>query len=132
MLAGPARHGMFTRRSVAMILLTTMAYRRRLPVLFLIVCSIQVARADPGKPIGARRHMTHLSSDKWLAEYESPKPGDNIHFDRAGAYRSQAWLLLTPGLTLETHNNQEVITAGYCGRSLSPAWGMQHGNWAAA
>lgn len=97
---------------LSMILLATTACRRLLPVLFLIVSSIQVARADPGKPIGARLHLTHVSADVWRADYDLPEPVDNIHFDRAGAYRSQAWRIVTPGLTFETHGNQEVITAG--------------------
>jgi hypothetical protein len=95
-----------------MILIVTRPCLRLLSVLFLIVCSIQIANADPGKPIGARLHLTHLSADVWRADYELPEPVENIHFDPAGAYRSQSWRLLTPGLKLERRNHQEVITAG--------------------
>jgi len=95
-----------------MILFSTTTHLRLLTVLFLIGCSIQAAWAAPAKPLGARLHLTHLSSDKWRADYEFSEPVDSLHFDRAGAYRTQAWRLLTPGLALEARNNQEVITAG--------------------
>jgi hypothetical protein len=95
-----------------MILFSTAVHLRLLTLLFLIVCSFQAARAAPAKPLDARLHLTHLSADKWRADYEFSEPVESLHFNRVGAYRSQAWRLLTPGLTLETRNNQEVITAG--------------------
>lgn len=93
-------------------LFSTRTYLRLLAMLLLIACSLQAARAAPAKPLDVRLHLTHLSSDKWRADYQFSEPVDSLHFNRAGAYRTQAWRLLTPGLTLAARDNQEVISAG--------------------
>jgi hypothetical protein len=86
-------------------------YLHLLSGLFLIVGAIQVAKADPVKPLAARLHLTHLASDTWRADYELDEPVENIEFEKVGLYRSQAWRLLTPGLKLVTNGERELITA---------------------
>ena len=81
-----------------------------LAVLFLFASLAQPANAEAGKPIEARLHVTHVSADKWRADYELSEPVDAIRFDPAGAYRAQAWRVLTPGLTLEKRDDQERIS----------------------
>ena len=80
--------------------------------LLLMLCALPAAKAEPGKPLGASLHLTHLSADKWRADYKFAEPVENIHFDPVGLYRSKAWRLLTPGLKLVTGDKLEEITGG--------------------
>lgn len=86
-----------------------------LPIAFaflLMVCAIQVAKAEPGKPLAASLHLTHLSADIWRADYELAEPVQSIQFDQVGPYRTRAWRVLTPGLNLATAGKLEEITGG--------------------
>ncbi|MES2127836.1 MAG: hypothetical protein V4463_11245 [Pseudomonadota bacterium] len=85
---------------------------RLLPILLVLIGLIAPAHADAGKPINARLHVTHLSSDKWRADYVLSEPVEAVQFDPAGAYRAQAWRVLTPGMSLEKRDEQERISAG--------------------
>lgn len=80
--------------------------------LLLMLCAMQAARAEAGKPLAARLHLTHLSADTWRADYELAEPVESIQFNPVGPYRAQAWRLLTPGLNLVTGGKLEEITAG--------------------
>jgi hypothetical protein len=87
-------------------------FRHLLIGLFLTVCAMNVAQAAPGKPLAARLHLTHLTADKWRANYQLDEPVENIEFEKVGPYRSQAWRLLTPGLKFVTGAEREIISAG--------------------
>jgi hypothetical protein len=76
------------------------------------------AQADTPAPLPVHLKLTHISADKWRADYVLAEPVTSIDLGpRVGEYRQQAWRVLTPGLSLAELKGQESIGAG--GRAFS-------------
>jgi hypothetical protein len=73
------------------------------------------AHAAAPTPVHTELTLTHLAADKWRADYVFAEPITAIDLGaQPGAYRKQAWRVLTPGVELVAHDDNEGL------RSASP------------
>jgi hypothetical protein len=56
--------------------------------------------------------LTHVAKDKWRADYRFAKAVTAVKLDAVGSYRQQAWKVLTPGITLSSDGEHDVLAAG--------------------
>ena len=76
----------------------------------LVLSPAVYARADT--PLPVRFTLTHIAADTWRADYVLAEPVTSIELGaKAGAYRSRAWRMLTPGLSLVERDGQEALTS---------------------
>jgi hypothetical protein len=92
-----SRHGMS--------LLSIAAYA----VLLLAALAGTVHAATPA-PLRTELTLTRIAVDTWRADYIFAKPVTAIELGaQIGPYRSQAWCLLTPGVALVAHGDDESL-----------------------
>lgn len=89
-------------------------------VLCIVFSVLQTARAAPLAPVSTTLTLTHISTDKWRADYEFGEAIDSLRLGPAvGGYRKQAWRVLTPGLALVDTNGEEAIRSSQPMKALS-------------
>lgn len=79
-------------------------------LLLLLTACFHTARADTVTPVSVRLSLTHIAADKWRADYVFAEPIDILRLGPpVGAYRKQAWRVLTPGVMLDEVAGQESL-----------------------
>jgi hypothetical protein len=62
--------------------------------------------------VPAQLRLTHVSADKWRADYSFSNPVTSLEFwYQYGDYRKTKWRVLTPGIRLEKQGGKDRLTA---------------------
>ncbi len=62
--------------------------------------------------VSAQLRLTHVSADKWRADYSFTEPVTGLDFwFQLGDYRKATWHVLTPGIRLEQQSGMDRLTA---------------------
>jgi hypothetical protein len=74
---------------------------------------LPAAEARQASALQVRFTLTHITADKWRANYVLAKPVTSIDLGaKVGAYRERSWRMLTPGVKLLDLADRETITRG--------------------
>ena len=68
------------------------------------------AEGQPG--LALTFDVSHVGKDKWRVDYRFSKAVTAVKLGAVGDYRQQAWKIRTPGITLKTEADDDVIAAG--------------------
>lgn len=86
--------------------------------MYVLMVLATAAFAEDALPVKVR--LTHVAADSWRADFEFSQPVDAMRFEPVGEFRQSSWKVLTPGLTLTTGGEHEVLSS-VDGKSLQKA-----------
>lgn len=75
------------------------------------VLALAMLGASAAEPVPVQIRLAHVAADTWRIDYQFDQPVTALSFRPVGDYRKLSWKVLTPGATLSSEAEQDLISA---------------------